>query len=161
MKRQRLEMLKQARTSPKIIAEARRCGITVDQLIEQRSREDDDDLLDMIEKCPPNALGERMAFRELKVLVPPAHANEPSILEGGFKQIRLNEPRKSVDPSTFNTMRQLIRKRWSPNYTMLDKNWYASLAEQGVIPRLTRKIGCERVRAKQTCNTAPSLEYKT
>lgn len=116
-----MEDLRALRDDPRVIAEARKKGITVEELIEDRaSMLQDDDVMDMIERCPQNVIAERMAFKKLRVLVPPPHANEPAEVETSFKKIRASDFSGRLD---LDGLHQLVRKRWSPNYTMLDENW--------------------------------------
>lgn len=108
-----------------MIAEAASRGISVDEIIEERvaAVEDDDGMLEMLEGCPDNAVLERVSFKELKVMVPPAHAKEPEVLETIFKQIRENDLTNMVHPEDLSVVHKALGKRWRANYTLLDKNW--------------------------------------
>lgn len=124
VKRAKLKDLELWHEDPMVIEEASKRGISVPELIEtvRLSMENDDGTSEMMRGCPRNVQPERMTFKYLKVLIPPAHAAEPPVLARVFRKIRDNDP-IGLDDDTLATVYALIAERWRPNYTLLDRNW--------------------------------------
>lgn len=123
------ELTESVKTDPKAHASLSRAaaqgGLTLQEYIDQIANEtpEQKEQRDMLMNAPENATCERIAFRILRVMTPPAHANEPKGLEALFKQIRKNLPGQFLDPSVLKAAHKKIRERWYPNYTLLDQDW--------------------------------------
>lgn len=83
----------------------------------------DEDTMDIAMSAPDNAVLERLMFKLLKVMVPPADAGEPPELEKVFKEIRADNQQGLPNPKAIHAIHKQISQRWIPNYTLLDRDW--------------------------------------
>jgi hypothetical protein len=108
---------------------AAQSGQTMEQLAEMLMNVSDVELghlAEMEEGAPLCATIERIAYPDMRVLVPPAGIEENPRVEAIFKTIRMNGRDQSRGPVTKKTLRALnkaISKTWTINYTKLAEDW--------------------------------------
>lgn len=110
---------------PANIEIAKQRGVSVEEVLAERIDmiEEDDSFMNMMESYPQDLWVERISYINLKVLVPPSHAEEPDGLEKVFKYLRSNDFSKLLGRDILSKVHNVVRKRWLPNYTLLDKRW--------------------------------------
>lgn len=119
------------RSDPEALANAKKAGLSIDEYIEELVKYalKDDGRVERLRSAPPNAVQEREAFTTLKVMVPPAHANEPEEIDDIFDDIRTNEWKFFPPREYLDAVHEYVRKQWLPNYTLLDKYWSVTNGE--------------------------------
>lgn len=100
------------------------------QWIVLRGQTNDEDF-DLLKNTPVKCHLERKAFRVLRVMVPPAHANEPPEVERIFDILRSGDatkykPINDKDQKVLKSLHKNVRSRWVGNYTMVDRDLYVA-----------------------------------
>ena len=100
-------------------------GLTVEEYYDYMLHSDEGkETMRKVTNTPAGGMLERTYFDDLRVMVPPVHADEPEVVERVFRIAQTGEFEPSwAGKSSTQEACSDIRQRWVPNYLLLDEHW--------------------------------------